>query len=100
MNEQKMLCVLQALRNGGRCAYAPNIGGVMLFNREGKREDNGIDISMFLKLREQSLIDVLDNVKDVMLQGHMIFPSNTRVDTYRITEAGREYLKRLEEKET
>ncbi len=80
--------VLEVLASGGSYDYAPILGDVMLFDGKGGRVERGVDMANFLELREKCLISMGGSMR----QGHLVFPSNARVDFYGITNQGREYL--------
>ena len=80
--------VLEILAGRGSCDYAPVHGGIMLFDGEGNRVKEGVDVNTFLDLRSDGLIHKTESMR----QGHMVFPANVQVDIYEITDEGRVYL--------
>lgn len=91
-DEQTIQRILDVLSHRGNCDYAPVRGGVMLFDGNGGEVEPGIDISTFFELQREGLIAMISSMR----QGHMVFPRNVRVDSYGITDKGREYYSKLD----
>lgn len=90
-DEPEVKQVLEVLVGGGRCDYAPVFGGIMLLDNESKPIGTGVNVSTFLELGSEGLIEHKSSIR----QGHNIFPRNVRIDTYEITAKGREYFQKL-----
>ena len=93
IEEQRIRKALEVVANGGSWDYAPVSGGLVVFNTDGERVKEGVDITTFLALREKSYIAMSD--RETLVNWHPIFrPSlGNPVNIYRITEKGKEFLR-------
>ena len=93
-DEKILMKGLASIADGGSLDYAPVSGGIIGLDSHGERIQEGADIVTFLALREKGFIDMSDN--DTNYHWHPIFSPSFRspVNIYKITEKGKEYLKR------
>ena len=83
--------VLGVLNEGGSVRYFAVAGWQAVHNKDGEPfPTQKCSVTVFLHLREKGLIDMSE--RNVM--GYPYYADNHRSDVYRITKAGRKFLKR------